>query len=328
MLKIFDWFADFVSYKILSLEAGTKLTEAIHFFVLDTSKIFILLILLIYIITFIRSFIDDNKVRLLLSRRNRFIGYIGASLLGAITPFCSCSSIPLFMTFLRSGVPFGVAMSFLIVSPIINEVAIVLLAGVLGVEFTIVYIVIGVSLGVIGGMIFDLINAKRFLITLPVDQGCSCKGDCDDNKNIKITIRKRHDLALSESLAIFKSIWIYILIGVILGAAMHGYLPEDFIEKYITKNSFWSVPAAVLVGIPLYTGSTSAIPVVQSLIAKGLPVGTAMAFMMSSVGASLPEFMMLKRVMQAKLLIIVFVVMLIFFSIAGFLFNAYNLLIQ
>ena len=327
MLKIFDWFADFVSYKVLSLEAGTKLTEAIHFFVLDTSKIFVLLILLIYIITFIRSFIDENKVRLLLSRRNRFIGYIGASLLGAITPFCSCSSIPLFMTFLRSGVPFGVAMSFLIVSPIINEVAIVLLAGVLGVEFTIVYIVIGVSLGVIGGMIFDLINAKRFLIALPVDQGCGCKGG-EDGENTKITMRKRHDLALAESLAIFKSIWIYILIGVILGAAMHGYLPEDFIEKYIDKNSFWSVPAAVLVGIPLYTGSTSAIPVVQSLIAKGLPVGTAMAFMMSSVGASLPEFMMLKRVMKAKLLVIVFVVMLIFFSIAGFLFNAYNLLTQ
>ena len=326
MLKIFDWFADLITYKILSFEVGEKFSEAVHFFFLDTSKIFVLLLILIYIITFIRSFVDEDKVRLLLSRKNRFIGYIGASLLGAITPFCSCSSIPLFMTFLRSGVPFGVAMAFLIVSPIINEVAIILLAGVLGVEFTLIYLIIGVSLGVIGGAIFDFINAKRFLMELPVNQPCGCS--CDENghkENEKITMHNRHKLALEESLAIFKSIWIYILIGVTLGAIMHGYLPENFIEKYVGKDNFWSVPAAVLVGIPLYTGSTSAIPVVQSLIAKGLPIGTAMAFMMSSVGASLPEFMILKRVMKAKLLIIVFIVMLIFFTLAGFLFNAYNL---
>ncbi|UDQ99341.1 permease [Lentisphaerota bacterium WC36G] len=333
MLMIFDWFADLITYDLFEMSKNTHLTKAVHFFILDITKISVLLILLIYAITFVRSFIDEEKVKNLLSRKNRFIGYFGASLLGAVTPFCSCSSIPLFMTFLRSGVPFGVAMAFLIVSPIINEVAIVLLIGILGIEFTLIYLLIGLSFGVISGFIFDLIDAKRYLIELPIEhQGCcSSNSSCSEDakaENVKLTWKDRHQLSLEESLGIFKSIWIYIFIGIIFGAAMHGYLPEDFINKYIGKGSFWSVPAAVLVGIPLYTGSTSAIPVIQSLITKGLPVGTALAFMMSAVGASLPEFMILKKVMKFKLLAIIFGVMLVLFTIAGFIFNAFDSIIR
>lgn len=322
MLKIFTIFANWLVYGVFGLEEGSKLGESLHFFIEDVTKIYFLLVILIYVIGYLRATLNIEAVRTYLSGKHKLFGYFAGAGFGAITPFCSCSSIPLFLGFTQAKIPIGITMSFLITSPIINEVAIALLGSLLGAKFMVCYVLVGIIAGVIGGTFFDLIKAERFLtdIASTATKGATPSIDTEPMK-IKMNHKERCDFAKDELKAIFGRVWKWVLLGVGLGAALHGYVPESFITDTIGKGQWWSVPAGVLLGIPLYSNASGIIPIAESLINKGLPIGTTLAFMMSTVAASMPEFIMLKQVMQTKLLLIFFGLLLVMFTIVGWIFN-------
>jgi uncharacterized protein len=327
MFKIFTDFADWLTYAILGLSPDSKLGDALHFFIEDVSKIYVLLIVMIYVIALIRASLNIEGVRDYLAGKNRGIGYVMGSAFGAITPFCSCSSIPIFLGFTSAGIPVGITMAFLITSPLINEVAVLLLMSLLGWKFTILYVLIGMSVGILGGLFLDTIKAERWLQSFAAEAlqcAQTSSGTADSSQdNVKLTLHDRHEFAISESKEIFARVWLWVIIGVGLGAALHGFVPEGWITANLGEGQWWSVPAAVLLGIPLYSNATGVIPVMESLITNGLPVGTALAFCMSTVAASFPEFILLKQVMQWKLLAILFVMLLIAFTLVGWIFNAF-----
>ena len=312
----------------LGLLPASHLTEALRFFIYDTGKILLLLIAMIYAIAWLRAGLNTEKVRDFLSAKHRAAGYLFGSGLGAITPFCSCSSIPLFLGFTAARIPLGVTMSFLITSPLINEVAIILLWGLLGWKFTLIYVAVGLLAGIAGGWFMDKIRAERglqpFLRSALQDEPNTAnigQSNPADATPARLTLRQRHFFALSETTTIVKRIWLWVIIGVGAGAALHGYVPEDFFASHFGGNDFWSVPLAVLTGIPLYSNVTGIVPVMESLLAKGLPIGTTLAFCMSTVAVSLPEVLMLKQVMQWKLLAVFIGCALVIFTLAGWLFN-------
>jgi uncharacterized membrane protein YraQ (UPF0718 family) len=324
MLKIFKIIADIITYRWLELDSGSKLGKSINFFIEDTTKILILLLFMVYIIAILRASLNVERVRDFLKGKNRFIGYVFGALFGAITPFCSCSSIPLFFGFTQAAIPVGITMSFLITSPMINEVAIVLLGGILGYKFTIIYVAIGLISGIVGGIFFDLIKAERYFTDFAkniTNNTCNKNSGFQKNIRLKLTLKDRHNFAKSELKQIFGKVWKWVIIGVGLGAALHGYVPDNLIMENLGEGQWWSVPISVLIGIPLYSNATGIIPVVKSLLSKGLPLGTTLAFMMSTVAASFPEFMLLKQVMKIRLLVILFILLLILFTITGWTFN-------
>lgn len=320
MFEIFTWIADSLTYRVLGLDPASQIAGSVHFFIEDVTKIYALLILMIYIISFLRAGLDTGRIRTFLSGKSRGVGYLFAAVFGAVTPFCSCSSIPLFLGFTAAGIPLGITMAFLITSPMINEVAVVLLGSMLGVRFMLLYVATGLAAGILGGLFMDLIGAERYLT--PIGQRAANFAGATGEQERRISgMRGRHEFAREELKTIFTRVWRWVLIGVGLGALLHGFVPESFISDHLGTGSWWSVPAAVLLGIPLYANASGVIPVIETLLQKGLPVGTALAFMMSIVAASLPEFMMLKQVMKPRLLIIFFLVLLVFFTLAGWVFN-------
>lgn len=328
MLQIFTYFADWITFQVLNFDPASKLGQGVHFFIEDTSKIFVLLLVLIYGIAWIRASLKVERVRAFLQGKNRFLGYFLGALFGAITPFCSCSSIPLFMGFVSARIPIGVTMAFLITSPLINEVVIVLLAGLLGLKFTLIYVSVGLSLGIVGGIFFDLIRAERWLVPFLAKKYADSDTQLDatiGNYHEKMTFIKRHQFAKAEALMIFKSIWMWVIIGVGVGAFIHGFIPHEWVSNHLGSGQWWSVPLAALIGIPMYTNATAIVPVMGSLLAKGLPIGTTLTFCMSTVAASIPEFVMLKQVMSYRFLIILFIYFLISFTLVGWLFNAISL---
>ena len=275
---------------------------------------------MIYSIAWLRATLNIEKVRDYLAGKNWWIGYISGALFGAVTPFCSCSSIPLFFGFTQARIPLGITMSFLITSPIVNEVAVVLLGSLLGVKFMVIYVLVGIFSGVVGGIFLDAIKAERFLTPLVEN----IKGNTaaqSSSENEKMTFADRHKFAKEELFSIFSRVWKWVLIGVGLGAVLHGVVPESFVVENLGKGQWWTVPAAVFIGIPLYSNATGIIPVAESLLAKGLPVGTTLAFMMSTVAASFPEFMLLKQVMKKELLFIFFGMLLVLFTFTGLILN-------
>ncbi len=330
MFVIFTRIADYLIYNLAGLSAGTRLAESLHFFIEDVTKIFAMVTVMIYLIALIRAGLDTEKIRDFLSGKNRFFGYAAASGLGAVTPFCSCSSIPLFLGFTQARIPLGITMAFLITSPIINEVALVLLGGLLGVRFMSIYLAIGIGAGIIGGFFLDLIKADRYLTPLVngvarAESAATCtSGKCGVTpvaQKQKLTFAERKSFAAAELKEILGRIWKWIFIGIGAGAVLHGFVPESFITSHLGSGSIWTVPAAVFLGIPLYSNASGMIPVAESLLSKGLPVGTTIAFMMSTVAASFPEFMLLKQVMKIRLLIIFFIMLLVFFTLAGWILN-------
>ncbi|MDV7104166.1 permease [Vibrio sp. TH_r3] len=326
MFQVFTDLASWLVFDVLSLSAESKLGDALHFFVEDTSKIFALLIVMIYAIAVIRASLDVERVRDYLAGKHRFTGYLLGATFGSITPFCSCSSIPVFLGFTSAGIPLGITMAFLITSPLINEVAVLLLVSLLGWKFTILYILIGISVGMLGGFFLDVIKADRWLVSFAAE---ALKKGADAQKlNQKevqqssvLTLAQRHQFAKDETIDILARVWKWVFIGVGLGAALHGYVPDGWIEAHLGDRQWWSVPIAVLLGIPLYSNATGVIPVMESLIINGLPIGTTLAFCMSTVAASFPEFILLKQVMQWKLLAALFGVLLVSFTLVGWLFN-------
>ena len=328
-LAIFTQLADLLVYDALTLEKGTKLADALHFFIEDTTKIFALLLVMIYVIALLRASLRVERVRDFLVGKHRALGYVFGSGFGAITPFCSCSSIPLLLGFTSAGIPVGITMAFLLTSPLINEVAVMLLLSLLGWQFTLLYVVVGMSIGILGGAFLDAIRAERWLQPFAakalqqaqstaqndsVATGVTCKES--------MTWSQRHSFAKDETLDILMRVWKWVFIGVGLGAALHGYVPDGWLENNLGSGQWWTVPAAVLMGIPLYSNATGVIPVIESLLLKGLPVGTTLAFCMSTVAASFPEFILLKQVMQWRLLATVFGMLLLAFTLVGWVFNA------
>lgn len=325
MFQIFTDFATWLVYGVFGLEAGSALGGAVHFFVEDVSKIFVLLVVMIYFIALLRASLDVERVRDYLAGKNKGVGYLLGSIFGAITPFCSCSSIPVFLGFTSAGIPLGITMAFLITSPLINEVAVLLVMSLLGWKFTLLYVAVGMTVGMLGGLLLDAIKAERWLQSFAAEalvrgRQMAASNEVSTTERV-LSLSERHEFAKAEALEIFGRVWKWVIIGVGLGAALHGFVPEGWVETHLGQGQWWSVPAAVLVGILLYSNATGIIPVMESLLANGLPIGTTLAFCMSTVAASFPEFILLKQVMQWRLLAVLLVVLLTAFTLVGWIFN-------
>ncbi len=306
-------FAEWLTYSVFSIAHGTLLAEAVNFFLFDTIKIFILITFIIFTVSIIRSFLPPAKIRAVLSHKYPFVGNILAALFGIITPFCTCSAIPLFLGFIEAGVPLGVTFSFLIASPMINEVAIVLLLGMFGWKVALIYIVSGLAIAIISGLIIGKLNVENLLENL---------GSGGNKSSLKeVSWHDRTDYAKKYTKNILKKVWPYILIGIGIGAFIHGYVPTDFLAKYAGSDKWYAVPLATLIGIPLYSNVAGIIPLVSVLTEKGVAMGTALSFMMAVTGLSLPEFMILKKVMKPKLILIFATVVGIGIIFTGYLFN-------
>jgi uncharacterized membrane protein YraQ (UPF0718 family) len=315
MLSLFTHLADYVAFDLFGLASGSKGGDAVHFFIEDITKIFFLLVVVVFVVGFFRSWVNAEKVRHWLEGRSRFVAYFLAVLLGAVTPFCSCSSIPLFIAFLSSGIPLGVTMAFLITSPMVNEVAVVLFGEALGWQFALAYVATGMGAGLVGGALIDALKLEKY-----VEPFVKAAPWIEDRT---MTFADRLDFAMSEVKTIVGKVGLYVLVGVWLGAVIHGYVPADWFITHVGADNFWSVPAAVVLGIPLYANVTGIVPVAESLIAKGLPVGTTLAFIMSTVGISLPEMVMLRRVLKPQLIIILIAYFAVAFTLVGYAFNAF-----
>ena len=316
--------SQWLTYDLFSIDKGTPLGDSVEFFFYDTAKILLLLVLMVYVIGWLRAAMHVERVRDYLAGKGRGIGYFLGAGFGAITPFCSCSSIPLFLGFTTARIPLGITMSFLITSPLINEIAVVLLWGLLGWKFTIIYVVVGMFAGIVGGIIMDALRAERLLQPFLLDamkNASTREAAVEAGEAPKMGLMERHAFAYSETSSIFKKVWLWVIIGVGLGALLHGYVPQEWFTENLGAGQWWSVPVAVAIGIPLYTNVTGIIPIMESLLLKGLPLGTTLAFCMSTVAASLPEVLMLKQVMRWKLLALFLGMLLVIFTVVGWLFN-------
>lgn len=322
MFAIFTELADWLVYQLLGLTPEQGFGAALHFFVEDTTKIFALLLVMIYLLALLRASLNVERVRDYLAGKHRTTGYLLGSAFGAITPFCSCSSIPAFLGFTSAGIPLGITMAFLLTSPLINEVAVLLLLSMLGWQFTLIYIVVGMLVGISAGAFLDAIHAERWLQSFAAkalqrgQQQVFQAGDAE-----VLTWQQRHQFVLQETRDIFGRVWLWVLVGVGLGAALHGFVPDGWVLQHLGQGQWWSVPLAVLLGVPLYSNVTGIVPVMESLLQHGLPIGTTLAFCMATVAASFPEFVLLKQVMQWRLLAVVLVMLLCAFTLIGWLFN-------
>ena len=288
--------ARLLTRRAAGLAEGSPAASALEFFLYDTGKILLLLLLMVYVMGWLRAGLDVERVRKALSGKRRLLGYALGAGFGAVTPFCSCSSIPLFLGFSTAGIPLGITLSFLITSPLINEIAVVLLWGLLGAKLTLVYVLAGLGAGMAGGWIMDCLHAERWLQAGVSPSGQpGAPGATLNALTPRLNWYGRHCFAVRETRTVFRRVWRWIVIGVGLGALLHGYVPEDWFAAHLGEGQWWSVPAAVLVGLPLYTNVTGIVPIMESLLLKGLPVGTTLAFCMSSVGASLPEMLIVSR---------------------------------
>jgi len=322
---MFNWIqeiADWLVYDIFNLNKDEHLADALNFFIYDTTKILILLFVVIFFMGIVNSYFPIEKVKNYLSKNKLFgLEYLMASLFGVVTPFCSCSSVPLFIGFVKGGIPLGVTFAFLITSPLVNEVAIGLFIGIFGIKITAIYVISGILLGTISGVILQKLNLEVYLtpwvknILLNTQRG---------QTNITIekqTFKQRLPIIWDEVLKILKGIIPYVIIGIAIGGLMHGYIPQGFFEKYMSKDNLFAVPAATILAVPMYSNASGILPIVQVLVAKGIPLGTAIAFMMGVVGLSLPEAMLLKKVMTIKLIAIYFSVVTLCIIISGYVFN-------
>ncbi|MEO9569604.1 MAG: permease [Polaribacter sp.] len=322
---MFDWvqnIADWLVYDVFNFEKGQHLGEAINFFIYDTTKIIILLFVVIFFMGIVNSYFPIDKVKNYLSRNKLYgLEYLIASLFGVVTPFCSCSSVPLFIGFVRGGIPLGVTFAFLITSPLVNEVAIGLFIGLFGLKTTLIYVVSGILLGTISGTILQKLQLERFLT--PWVKTVLANAQKEQNTFIaeKLSLRQRMPIIWNEVLNILKGIIVYVIIGIAIGGLMHGYIPEGFFEQYMAKDNLFAVPIATILAVPMYSNASGILPVAQVLVAKGIPLGTAVAFMMGVVGLSLPEAMLLKKVMTLKLIAIFFGVVTLCIIFSGYLFN-------
>ena len=316
--------AHWLTYGLIGLEKGSTLGHAVEFFLYDAPKILLLLVFMVYVIGWLRAGLNTDRVRDYLKGKKRSLGYALGAVFGAITPFCSCSSIPLFLGFTTARIPLGITMAFLITSPIINEVAVVLLWGLLGWKFTLIYIGVGLLAGIAGGLFMDALRAERWLQPYLLEEmkRPPMRMLTMQAGRRRITAGMRHSFAAGEVRTIFRRVWKWVIVGVALGAGLHGFVPQEWFAENLGTAQWWSSPLAVALGIPLYTNVTGMIPVMESLLLKGLPAGTTLAFCMSTAAVSLPELLMLKQVMRLPLLALFTGFLLVLFTLTGWLFNA------
>ena len=290
--------------------------NALNFFIYDTLKIFLLLAVIVFGISILRTFFPPERTRKLLAHKRTYKGNIMAALLGIVTPFCSCSAVPLFLGFLEAGVPLGVTFSFLVSSPMINEVALIMLLGMFGIKIALIYVVSGLTIAIVSGLVIGKLNVEKLVMSDLLKERSYIT-----SFNVKQTWTTRLSYASDYTIAIIKKVWIYIILGVAVGAWIHGYVPVGILAKYAGAHKWYAVPLATLIGIPLYSNAAGVIPLVTALTEKGVAMGTALAFMMAVTALSLPEFMILKRVMRTKLILIFAGVVGLGIMITGFLFN-------
>ncbi len=314
-------FADWLIYDLFGIDATTHLGEALNFFVYDTLKIVLLLFLISSIMGVVNAYFPVERLRNFLNSRKLYgLQYLLASVFGAVTPFCSCSSIPLFIGFVKGGIPLGVTFSFLITSPLVNEVAVAMFAGTFGWKVTMIYVVSGVLLGTVGGYLLGRMRLEKYLSEWVQQIQHSTDGE-EEWEGEDTTLLHRLPLILRESWNIVRGVILYVIIGIAIGAAMHGYVPEGFFETYMSGEHWYAVPLAVILAVPMYANAAGIVPVVEVFVAKGVSLGTALAFMMSVVGLSLPEATMLKKVMSMRLILIFFGTVAFSIILLGWMFN-------
>jgi hypothetical protein len=311
--------ADWLSYSLLGLNKESQMGQSLNFFIYDVPKLLLLLSGMIFLITLVQTFINTERVRALVEKRGAGVGNIMASLFGAITPFCSCSSVPLFIGFVQAGIPLGITFSFLISSPIMNEVAFVMLLGLFGWKVALLYLTSGILIGVIAGMILGKMNLEHYVEPF-VYEIKSRRGQVNIEAE-KLNWSERFQQAGESTRDIVSKVWLFVIIGIGIGAFIHGYVPEDSLTGIMGEGAWWSVPAAVLIGIPLYSNAAGIIPIVSALLGKGAALGTVLAFMMSVVALSLPEIIILRKVLKPRLIAISVAVVAIGIIITGYLFN-------
>lgn len=317
---MFDWWERIVDALVADLFGMDKASQAggaIHFFIYDTLKIYMLLVLIIFAVSFLRTYFNTEKVRIYLQGKSEFTGNILAALFGIITPFCSCSAIPLFLGFMQARIPLGITFSFLISSPMNNEVAIALLFGLFGWKITALYIGFGLLVAIIGGFVVGRLGMEKYVL-IPV---VPMSGDLADVE-IKLTMQKRLKESWAYTMDILQKIYLYVMVGVGIGAFIHGYVPTEFIMKYAGSDAWYSVPLAVLLGVPMYSNAAGVMPLIEVLTSKGMLLGTALSFMMAITALSLPEAMILKRILHVKLIATFFGIVAVGIMGIGYLFNA------
>jgi len=307
---------DWLVYSILGLDPASRIGQSLNFFIYDTIKILLLLFVMISAIGFLRTYLPQKKVKKWLTGMKMGLGNLSASLFGAITPFCSCSSIPIFLSFLEAGIPLGITFSFLITSPLINEYLVILMLGFFGWKITLAYVISGLLIGTISGLILGKMKLEKHLVKDLIAKKIKLE------KEVKYkTIKNRVSFGIHESISITKKLWIWILVGVGIGALIHNYVPQELIQSIISKTGIFMVPIAVALGVPMYGSCATIVPIAVVLFNKGIPLGTALAFMMATAALSLPEAVILRRAMKLKLIAIFFGIVTLAIIITGYLFN-------
>ena len=309
-------FADYITYTLFKLAPTSHAGEALDFFIYDTFKIFLLLATIVFVVAVIRAYFPPEKTKKILSHKKEFMGNILAALLGIVTPFCSCSAVPLFIGFVEAGVPLGVTFSFLISSPMVNEVALIMLWGLFGWKIALIYTGTGVVLAIVAGIVIGKLKMEKYV------QDYVWEMQVGKIEVIETSFRDKLYYARSYTSDLLKKLWPYVVIGVGVGAIVHGYIPTDFVVKYAGPGNPFAVLVAVLIGIPLYSNAAGMIPVVQALVGKGMAMGTVLAFMMSVTAISFPEAVILKKVLKMQLIVTFFSIVAIGIVIVGYLFNA------
>jgi len=311
-------FADTIVYSVFGMAQGSRLSDALDFFIYDTIKIFLLLSVIIFVVSVIRSYFPPERTKRILSHKREFIGNILAALLGIVTPFCSCSAVPLFIGFIEAGVPLGVTFSFLISSPMVNEVAVVLLWGLFGWKIALIYMATGLFVAIVAGMIIGKLKLEKWveeyvykIHSLGIAQEIA-----------KQKFKERLVSARWSTVDILKRVWLYVVTAIGIGGFIHGYVPEDFLVRYAGPQNPFGVPLAVALGVPLYSNAAGVIPIVYALMEKGMSMGTVLAFMMAVTALSLPEMIILRKVLKIKLLAVFVGIMTITIIGVGYLFNA------
>jgi len=307
---------DYITFDLIGLTPGTRLGEALNFFLYDTAKIFILLTVIIFVVAIIRSSFPPEKTKRILSHKREYVGNVLAALLGIVTPFCSCSAVPLFIGFVESGVPLGVTFSFLISSPMVNEVALIMLWGLFGWKIALIYIGTGLMVAIAAGIIIGKLKMEKYVQDYVWDM------QVGNAEIVVLTFRDKLDYAREYTLGLLKKIWPYVVVGVGLGAFIHGYVPADFLARWAGRDNPFAVPVAVALGVPLYSNAAGVIPIVHALMEKGMAIGTVLAFMMAVTALSLPEGVILSKVLKKPLLATFFGIVAAAIVVVGYLFNA------
>lgn len=315
-------FADWLVFSIIGLDNETAFGSAVNFFVYDSIKILLLLFLISALMGIVNAYFPVERLRNYLSSHRLYgLQYLLASLFGAITPFCSCSSIPLFIGFVKGGIPLGVTLSFLITSPLVNEVAVAMFLGSFGIKATLVYVISGILLGCVGGFVLGRMHLEPYLSDWVKQVQLQSEKQTAEWEQERTSFMQRLPIVIRDSWRIVRGVLLYIFIGIGIGAFMHGFVPEGFFEQYMSRDNWYAVPLSVMLAVPMYANAAGIVPVIEVFVAKGIPLGTAIAFMMAVVGLSLPEATLLKKVMTWRLIAVFFITVMLFIILSGYLLN-------